>query len=37
MSHTPTGKTALLNKKYYPINKDGRRIKSFATTYKRIE
>ena len=35
MSHTPTGKTALENKKYYPkIN--GRKIKAYSTTYKRI-
>ena len=36
MKHTPTGKTALLNDVYYP-QKDGRRIKGYNTTYKRIE
>lgn len=35
MKHTPTGKTAFDNIKYYP-NIDGRRIKGFKTTYKRI-
>lgn len=37
MSHTPTGKTALNNKIYYPINKNGKKIKAFSTTYKRID
>ena len=36
MKHTPTGKTALNNKKYFP-NIDGRKIKAFLTTYKRIQ
>jgi DNA (cytosine-5)-methyltransferase 1 len=35
MRHTPTGKTAHENKVYFP-QKDGRKIKGFATTYKRI-
>lgn len=35
MSHTPTGKTAFENPVHYP-QKDGRRIKGFSTTYKRI-
>lgn len=35
LKHTPTGKTALDNPVYYP-QKDGRKIKGFATTYKRI-
>ncbi len=35
MKHTPTGKTAHENKVYFP-QKDGRKIKGFATTYKRI-
>jgi len=36
MSHTPTGKTAFKNEIYFPsIN--GRRIKGYNTTYKRIE
>jgi len=36
MKHTPTGKTALNNKKHFP-EKDGRLIKGYQTTYKRIE
>jgi DNA (cytosine-5)-methyltransferase 1 len=36
MRNTPTGKTAFDNKVHYP-QKDGRRIKGFMTTYKRIE
>jgi DNA (cytosine-5)-methyltransferase 1 len=36
MSHTPTGKTARENKIHYP-KKDGRPIKGYATTYKRME
>lgn len=36
MSHTPTGKTAFENSVYFP-QKDGRRIKGYATTYKRID
>lgn len=36
MKHTPTGKTALNNTIYYP-EKDGRKIKGFSTTYKRME
>lgn len=36
MKHTPTGKTALNNSVHYP-EKDGRKIKGFSTTYKRIE
>lgn len=36
MKNTPTGKTALENTKFYP-NKEGRKIKGFATTYKRID
>lgn len=35
MRHTPTGATAFDNEKHYP-QKDGRRIKGFSTTYKRI-
>ena len=37
LKHTPSGKTALLNKKYYPKKEDGTRIKGYATTYKRID
>ena len=36
MKYTPTGKTAFENKKHFP-QKDGRRIKGFTTTYKRID
>ena len=36
MKHTPTGQTAFDNEVYYP-QKDGRRIKGYNTTYKRIE
>lgn len=36
MKHTPTGKTALDNKKFYP-QKNGRKIKGYNTTYKRID
>lgn len=35
MKYTPTGKSALENERYYP-QKDGRKIKGFTTTYKRI-
>jgi DNA (cytosine-5)-methyltransferase 1 len=35
MKHTPTGETAHNNKVHYP-QKDGRRIKGFMTTYKRM-
>jgi len=35
LKNTPTGKTAFENKIYYP-QKDGRKIKGFSTTYKRI-
>lgn len=36
MTHTPTGKTAFDNPVHFP-QKDGRRIKGFKTTYKRIK
>lgn len=36
MKHTPTGHTAFENDIYYP-QKDGRRIKGYNTTYKRID
>jgi DNA (cytosine-5)-methyltransferase 1 len=36
MSHTPTGKTAFDNEIHFP-SKNGRRIKGYKTTYKRIE
>ena len=37
LKHTPTGKTALHNKIYYPKKEDGTRIKGYSTTYKRID
>lgn len=36
MKHTPTGETAFNNLVHYP-QKDGRRIKGFMTTYKRMD
>jgi len=36
MKHTPTGKTAFDNEDPYKPMKDGRLIKGFATTYKRM-
>jgi DNA (cytosine-5)-methyltransferase 1 len=36
LKHTPTGKTAFENSVHFP-KKDGRRIKGFSTTYKRID
>lgn len=36
MQHTPTGKSAFDNEIHYP-KKDGRKIRGFKTTYKRIE
>jgi DNA (cytosine-5)-methyltransferase 1 len=36
MKHTPTGKTALDNEIYFP-KKEGRKIRGFSTTYKRID
>lgn len=35
MTHTPSGKTAIDNKEHYP-EKDGRRIKSYRSTYRRL-
>lgn len=37
MKHTPTGKSAFENKKYYPVKDNGEIIKSYFTTYRRIE
>ena len=37
MKHTPTGHSAFENKYYFPKNKDGRRLKGYSATYKRIE
>ena len=36
MKHTPTGCSAHDNKEFYPIKKDGTRIKGFNATYKRM-
>ncbi|MDR0484872.1 MAG: DNA cytosine methyltransferase [Alphaproteobacteria bacterium] len=36
MKHTPTGKTALDNEVHFP-SKNGRKIKGYRTTYKRID
>lgn len=37
MKHTPTGKTAFENEKYFPQKDNWERIKWFSTTYKRID
>ena len=37
MKHTPTGKTAFENKKYFPVKPNGERISSYNTTYRRIK
>lgn len=37
MKHTPTGRSAFDNKKYYPIRKDGTRIKGYNSSYRRIK
>lgn len=36
MKHTPTGKSALNNETFYP-QKNGRKIRGYSTTYKRID
>lgn len=36
MKHTPTGKSAFENKIYYPKKNNGKRIKSYMTTYRRM-
>lgn len=36
MKHTPTGKSALFNKKYYP-QKNGKKISCYSASYKRLE
>ncbi len=36
MKHTPTGKSAFDNKIYYPKKEDGKRIKGYESTYRRI-
>lgn len=37
MKHTPTGHSAFENKIYYPQNKNGKKVKGFSATFKRIE
>jgi len=37
MRHTPTGKTAFENDKYFPVKSNGEKIKSYNTTYRRIK
>ncbi len=37
MKFTPTGQTAFSNKKHFPVNKDGRRIKGYNNCYRRID
>ena len=37
MKHTPTGHSAFENKEYYPKNKNGKKVRGFAATFKRIE
>lgn len=36
LKHTPTGKSAITNEEYYPKKEDGRRIKGFHNTFKRM-
>lgn len=37
MSHTPTGKSAFTNDKYYPKKADGSRINGYGNSYKRMK
>ncbi|MHC1738530.1 MAG: DNA (cytosine-5-)-methyltransferase [Ignavibacteriaceae bacterium] len=37
MKHTPTGKTAFENEKYFPVKPNGEKINSYNTTYRRIK
>lgn len=37
MKHTPTGKSATENEKYYPQHEDGTPLKCYSASYKRIE
>lgn len=37
MKNTPTGKTVFENNVYYPVKKNGDKIKSYMTTYRRIK
>lgn len=36
MIHTPSGKSAIYNEKYYPIKKDGTRVKAHHNNYRRL-
>jgi DNA (cytosine-5)-methyltransferase 1 len=36
MRHTPTGKSAFDNESYYPKRLDGKRVRGYTTTYKRM-
>lgn len=36
MMHTPTGKTAFNNKVYFPKTKDGKRVRGYLSTYRRL-
>lgn len=36
MMHTPTGKTAFDNEKYFPIKKDGTPVTGYKSTYRRL-
>tara|TARA_B100000676_G_C18022857_1_gene813720 strand:+ start:82 stop:1134 length:1053 start_codon:yes stop_codon:yes gene_type:complete len=37
MKHTPTGKSAFENKKFYPKRKNGEKVKAYGSTYRRIK
>lgn len=37
MKHTPTGKSATENVVYFPQNKDGKKLKCYSASYKRID
>ena len=37
MRYTPTGKTAIHNPLHYPVKRDGTRINSYKTTYRRMK
>ncbi|RAZ52571.1 DNA (cytosine-5-)-methyltransferase [Campylobacter hyointestinalis] len=37
MTHTASGKSAFENKKFYPISKNGKKIKAYNTTYRRMK
>ena len=37
MQHTPTGKSAFENRKYYPVKNDGEKIDGWKSTYRRMK